>query len=109
VTYHVTHTTGAGERVAGGEVAAAPDWADFADWAALLPEDFYPELRRLGAWGRCFPAEALGELEGELETALRIERPGEGVAGVGERLLAALRRRPGGAWALSVRGGRGGP
>jgi hypothetical protein len=108
LTYHVTHTTEAGERVAGGEVAAAPDWADFADWAALLPPDFYPELCHLGAGGWCAPAPALDDLEAELAAALRHERPGAGVAAVGERLLAAVRRRPGGAAALRVSGGRGG-
>ena len=104
LTYHVTHTTERGERVAGGALAAARDWPEFADWAALLPGDFYPELCHLGASGWCGPAGALSDLEAELEAALTHERPGGVVAGVGWRLLAAVRLRPDGAAVLRVTG-----
>ena len=101
MSYVVSYTTDAGE-VRGGAVASAPAWADFADWAALLPGGHYPELRYLGAYGQCFPAAALADLEAELADALRVERPGAGVAEVGHRLLDGLRRRPAGATALLV-------
>jgi hypothetical protein len=96
-----------------GWTASNTGWAHFADWAADLPPDRYPEMGYLAEHGDCFSEDgspqAVEALEAELARALE-EKPGDPtpeVLGVGKLLLRALRRRPADALAVIITDGTG--
>lgn len=97
MSYFISYMAdGATEPVDGDDVASNTGWAAFADWAAGLPDEDYPQLGYLGEHGECFPAEAIAALEQDLARAIS-ERPGSptpDVLATAHHLLTILRARP---------------
>jgi hypothetical protein len=111
MSYFVSYAT-ADDTIDGEDIASGAGWAEFCEWASVLPEADYPELAYLGEHGECFTAEgadgdALATLADDLRRALRElpNSPGKSALGVARRLALVLKERPAGAIALVVTDG----
>ena len=107
MAYFAVYVFAKGEPQDGDNLASGTGWLGWANWAAGKTEQ-YPFAAHLAEEGWLEPADALDELEHELEGLLH-EKGNRNVHAVTAALLAAVKHRPDGCIGLIVSDGTPGP
>jgi hypothetical protein len=103
VSYFVVYVMGEGEPRDGDSLATTRAWWKWSEWVVRKSEH-YPQAGHLAEEGWLEPADALDELERELER-LRHEGGPAGAGAITASLLEAVRGRPEGCTGLIISDG----